>query len=134
MSKTSPRGLRNNNPLNIRIGNVWLGEVAHPTDPDFEQFVTIEYGIRAAFIILRRYIRRYKKDSIRAIISTWAPASENDTESYVAMVSRAISIPPDAPLRFEDKEIMCSLVDAMILCECGEHVASVSISKAYDMC
>ena len=35
-----PRGFRNHNPLNIRIGNTWLGEVADPTDSDFEQFVS----------------------------------------------------------------------------------------------
>lgn len=55
-----PRGIRNNNPLNIKIGNNWLGEVTDPTDPIFEQFVSMKYGLRAAFIILRRYIRVYK--------------------------------------------------------------------------
>ena len=44
---TIPRGIRNNNPLNIRIGNQWLGERANPNDPAFEQFVAMEYGIRA---------------------------------------------------------------------------------------
>mgnify|MGYP007032335315 CR=1 FL=1 len=40
--KPLPRGIRNNNPLNIRIGNVWLGEVQSPDDPEFEQFVSMK--------------------------------------------------------------------------------------------
>jgi hypothetical protein len=34
----SPRGIRNNNPLNIRIGNDWQGERKPNTDGAFEQF------------------------------------------------------------------------------------------------
>ena len=63
-----PRGIRNNNPLNIRIGNQWLGERANPNDPAFEQFVAMEYGIRAGFVLLRRYIRHYKRTTVAAIV------------------------------------------------------------------
>ena len=42
--KRIPRGIRNNNPLNIRIGNQWLGERPCPNDPSFEQFVSMECG------------------------------------------------------------------------------------------
>ena len=93
---TIPRGIRNNNPLNIRIGNQWLGERANPNDPAFEQFVAMEYGIRAGFVLLRRYIRHYKRTTIAAIIEAWAPASENNTQRYIDMVihSQAISVLP----------------------------------------
>ena len=94
MKKVQPRGIRNNNPLNIRIGNTWLGERPNPTDPAFEEFVTMEYGLRAAFIILRRYIRRYKKNTITSIVSTWAPASENDTLKYIDRVAALTKIDP----------------------------------------
>ena len=127
-----PRGIRNRNPLNIRIGNVWLGEVDHPTDPEFEQFCTFEYGIRAGFIILRRYIRRYGHNTIRSIISHWAPSSENDTEAYITAVSRAVQMEPDAVIDYGDKATMVALVDAMILHECGEHVPLPSIIKGYE--
>jgi hypothetical protein len=46
MTRIIPRGIRNNNPLNIRIGNTWLGERPEPTDHDFEEFVSMEYGLR----------------------------------------------------------------------------------------
>lgn len=133
LSKKAPRGIRNNNPLNIRIGNVWLGEVMNPTDKAFEQFISMEYGIRAAYIILRRYIRRYGKDTVAEIVSTWAPSSENNTEAYINTVCRLSNLTRDEKLRFEDKEKMVALVDAMIQVECGQRVPENKIKKGYEM-
>lgn len=131
--KPLPRGLRNNNPLNIRIGNVWLGEVANPTDPDFEQFVSIDYGLRAAFVLLRRYIRHYRRTTIPAVISAWAPATENNVTRYVDVVCSTSGILPDAQLAFEDVDQMVRLVDAMVFVECGRHIPKETIHKAYHM-
>lgn len=128
-----PRGIRNNNPLNIRIGNVWLGEVNKPTDPCFEQFCTIEYGLRAAFVILRRYIRRYGHNTIRSIISTWAPNTENNTAAYIQKVASHVKMDADTPIMYEDTETMCKLVYAMCLVECGQEVDETKIRKAYNM-
>lgn len=129
--KQIPRGIRNNNPLNIRIGNVWLGEEMRPTDPEFEQFVAMEYGLRAAFVLLRRYIRHYHKDTIRAIISTWAPSTENNTEAYIQRVASSMNLDADEPLRYEDEKTMCQLVAAMCLVECGQKVDFAKIEKGY---
>lgn len=133
MKKVQPRGIRNNNPLNIRIGNTWLGERPHPTDPAFEEFVTMEYGLRAAFLILRRYIRRYKKNTISSIVSTWAPASENDTLKYIDRVAALTKIDPAATIDYYDREAMCKLVAAMAQVECGQPIDESKIIKAYDM-
>lgn len=132
-SQKIPRGIRNNNPLNIRIGNVWLGEVDNPTDPAFEQFKTIEYGLRAGFIILRRYIRRYNKRTIQEIVSTWAPSNENNTKAYINSVCSTMKRDADEKLRYEDKPTMCALVDAMIRVECGQAIDMKKIQKGYDM-
>lgn len=129
--KILPRGIRNNNPLNIRIGNVWLGEVDNPTDLEFEQFVSMEYGLRAAFVLLRRYIRHYHLDTVQLIISRWAPRSENHTDSYIASVSSQMGIEKDTPIKYEDRETMCKLVEAMSLVECGQKVPMSKIEKGY---
>ncbi len=51
------RGLRNNNPLNIRRNNTkWQGLSATQTDKSFFQFKTMAYGYRAAFKTLQTYI------------------------------------------------------------------------------
>lgn len=131
--KKIPRGIRNNNPLNIRIGNVWLGEVPNPTDNAFEQFCTMEYGIRAAFVILRRYIRRYGKNTIRSIISTWAPETENKTDSYITTVATAMGIDSNAPIDYADVDTMVKLVASMAMVECGQPIPEEKIRKGYDM-
>lgn len=133
MKKVQPRGIRNNNPLNIRIGNTWLGERPNPTDPAFEEFVTMEYGLRAAFIILRRYIRRFKKNTISSIVSTWAPASENNTLKYIDRVAQMTHLSPDDPIDYYDRDTMCKLVAAMAQVECGQPIDEAKIIKAYDM-
>lgn len=127
----TPRGIRNNNPLNIRVGNKWRGEVEHPTDPDFEQFVCMHYGLRAGFILLRRYIMRYHLDTITDIISRWAPAGENATRAYINRVSERLGISALEKLRFTDRKTMVALVDAMILNECGTTIANSLIEDAY---
>lgn len=128
-----PRGLRNNNPLNIRIGNTWLGERANPTDKQFEEFVTLEYGYRAAFCILRRYIRRYHFDNVAAIISSWAPSTENNTIKYIDTVCDRMGISPDTTIKFEDRDTMIKLASAMTLVECGQMVPDAKIIRGYEM-
>lgn len=128
-----PRGFRNCNPLNIRIGNTWLGERDNPDDTEFEQFVNMTYGLRAGFIILRRYIRRYHLNTVQLIISRWAPRSENDTNAYVSTVCAKTGLQPDQPIDYADQEAMTMLVSAMCQVECGQSVDMDMIIKAYKM-
>lgn len=133
MKKTTPRGIRNNNPLNIRIGNTWLGERPNPTDDAFEEFVSIECGYRAAFCILRRYIQRYHKNTITAIVSTWAPANENNTQRYIDFVADKMQISPSDIIDYNDSERMTQLVAAMQLMECGVPADMAKVRKGYDL-
>lgn len=130
-SRIIPRGIRNNNPLNIRIGNVWLGEVRDPTDPDFEQFISMVYGVRAGFVLIRRYIRHYHRTTIPQVIAAWAPSSENNTTAYIDKVCKVSGIERDVQLKFEDEDQMIALVDAMILVECGQHIQEKIIRDGY---
>lgn len=131
--KVIPRGIRNNNPLNIIIGNTWLGERENPTDPRFEEFVSMRYGLRAAFIILRRYIRRYGKNTINSIVRTWAPETENQVQAYIDNVCKFTQMHPDTRIDYSDKKTMCRLVAAMAKVECGQSISEDEISKGYDL-
>lgn len=131
MTTKTPRGIRNNNPLNIRIGNTWLGEVPNPTDSEFEQFVNVKYGLRAAFCILRRYIRRYHRNTITKIVNSWAPSSENDCASYIKVVAHHSGIDPDALIDYADIVTMCKLVQAMAFVECGRELDIKTIEESY---
>ena len=94
-----PRGIRNNNPLNIRRGSQWQGLSRTQSDPSFCQFETLEWGWRAAFYLLTKtYYARYHLQTIREIISRWAPESENNTRAYIQNVSRLTGIGQDEPL------------------------------------
>lgn len=133
-----PRGIRNNNPLNIRKGNNWKGERQNPTDKSFEEFVSMEYGIRAGFVLLRNYITGYSGktapfDTVRKIVKRWAPPSENATQKYIDFVSKDMNVSPDMKLSFKDKKTMVSLVNAMIFVECGQRIDRCTICSAYDL-
>lgn len=128
-----PRGIRNNNPLNIRVGNAWVGEVEHPTDNQFEQFTTMVYGLRAGFIILRRYIERYHFNTIEGIISRWAPNNENNTGRYILAVSSMMGIAPTEKISFADEGNMTALVAAMVKVECGCDIDAREILAGYRM-
>ena len=129
----TPRGIRNNNPLNIRIGNTWLGEVPNPTDSEFEQFASVRYGLRAAFVILRRYIRRYGRNTPAKIIRAWAPAVENNTQRYIEVVCKRSLIAPDEVIDYADKNTMVRLVKAMAFVECGVQLDDDVIGCSYDI-
>lgn len=133
MEAKIPRGIRNNNPLNIRIGNTWQGEVSHPTDTEFEQFISMKWGLRAGFVLLRRYIERYGLRTIRDIISRWAPASENNTRAYINAVCHWTGMTELQELAFEDANSMCNLVWAMARVETGYSLDFSEIVDAYDM-
>ena len=95
-----PRGIRNNNPLNIRrSGDKWQGLRVLQEDREFFQFSEMKWGWRAAFRLLcHTYYGKYKLRTIRAIITRWAPPKENNTEAYIRSVTDRIGIGPDKEL------------------------------------
>jgi hypothetical protein len=66
-----PRGIRNNNPLNIRLNpdNAWQGKVPpkHNSDGAFEQFEDPIMGLRAAAVLLIAHYDRRHLDTIRKL-------------------------------------------------------------------
>lgn len=136
--KKIPRGIRNNNPLNIRKGNNWKGERKVQTDKSFEQFVSMEYGIRAGFKLISNYIsgfngRTAKFNDLEKLIARWAPPSENATLRYIDTVSARTGIHRREVLDFKDKKRICDIVSAMIWVECGTEMEREIIESAYDM-
>ena len=98
----TPRGYRNNNPLNIRKTETrWQGQI-DGDDKDFCTFVSPVYGWRAALIILMRTYRKRGWKTIQEIIAHWAPDNENDTAAYTRNMVRLTGIPPDRVLNMAD--------------------------------
>ncbi len=93
MQTTTSRGLRNNNPLNIRKDRTkWQGEKQPSGDPSFKQFTSMAYGYRAAFVLLGTYLTR-GWNTIEKIIAHWAPPNENNTAGYIAHVEKWSGVP-----------------------------------------
>jgi len=124
----TPRGLRNNNPLNIRHNkDVFQGEVTG-TDKAFKTFSTMPYGYRAAFVTLATYNSR-GWNTIEKIISRWAPPCENDTERYIANVEKWSGIPRNKLLTLADGADYIMIVSAMSFMENGRN-ADINQVKA----
>tara|TARA_B100000963_G_C22350838_1_gene547174 strand:- start:150 stop:596 length:447 start_codon:yes stop_codon:yes gene_type:complete len=89
-----PRGIRNKNPGNIKLGTDWDGLAAEQTDPTFCIFDEAVMGIRALHRILLTYRFKHHKATVDEIISRWAPPSENDTSAYIDFVCKRMNIKP----------------------------------------
>ncbi|WP_241591403.1 structural protein [Rosenbergiella epipactidis] len=120
-STSGARGIRNNNPGNIRWGDDWDGLVpkSQRTDKSFCQFTAPEYGIRAMIIILRNYEKKHGLNTVRKIINRWAPPVENDTEAYVNSVAKQVGVDADKVIDVTDSRVMIPLLEAIITHENG---------------
>lgn len=97
------RGIRNNNPGNIRKSkDAWKGlaPAADQTDPEFFRFLRPEDGIRALAVTLKTYQRNYAADTVEEIITRWAPPSENNTGAYIRSVSAKLGKAPTTVLSY----------------------------------
>jgi len=120
IKKAMTRGYINNNPGNIRLNNeVWQGEVVPSKDKSFKTFKSMPYGYRAIFILLRTYINRSGLDTIRRIISTYAPSNENQTDAYIRFVSNRTGIDPDEKISLSETKKLKDIVAAISYMENG---------------
>lgn len=112
-----PRGIRNNNPGNIRkTGDAWQGQIEF--DLEFCQFINPEFGIRAMARILLNYEKHHQLHTIDELILRWAPPEDgNKTASYADFVARRMGIGRDQVINV--KPHLFALVRAMIEFENG---------------
>ena len=134
------RGLRNNNPLNIRrTATRWIGARIEQTDKSFVQFTSMAYGYRAAWKILQSYYERFSRQgkpfTVRNIISRWAPPTENDTEAYIISVLKLGSLggkekllPPSNASGYGR---LSRMIAAMTTIECGIPFGQVDMEAVY---
>lgn len=92
MEKTMTRGMRNNNPLNIKISrSKWVGKIKEGKKDDvFEEFDTMENGLRAAIKLIQNYIKRMRLNTVQSIIYRWCP--DETKEKYVDYVVKCMQV------------------------------------------
>ena len=83
-----PRGIRNNNPANIKYApqNKWQGQ-AKPNQ-GFCTFITPIYGLRAAYRLIGSYYTRHNLRTVAQIISRWSPDGKTIEDNYAWYVAR----------------------------------------------
>lgn len=117
-----PRGVRNNNPLNLRVGNNWQGELSVNTDGSFEQFESSAYGFRAAAKVIRTYQSKYGLKTINDIVTRFAPPVENNTKNYASFVAGKMGIDLHKPINLlYDDALLAELLHYMSIMEVGQH-------------
>jgi len=121
-----PRGFRNNNPGNIRVGDPWTGLAPLDEQKSFQQlekafgvFREPEWGLRA----IARLLRKYKSkgfDTPRKIIERWAPVSDgNNVDSYSGHLAEALGVNRDDVVDANDDDVAVKMMLAIATHENG---------------
>lgn len=115
-----PRGIRNNNPGNIRIGKTrWRGQSAEQNDSAFVAFDTPLHGLRALMRTLLTYHLKHGLDTVESIVNRWAPPHENATDHYAFHVAKLMNVRRTAALRLTEAATLKSLARAIVRHENG---------------
>jgi hypothetical protein len=88
-----PRGIRNNNPGNIRLSQTrWQGQKPVQVDNAFIEFETPVAGLRALMRLLLTYHHKFALNTVESIITRYAPPHENATDAYIHHVARRLGV------------------------------------------
>ena len=119
------RGIRNNNPGNlIRSSANWQGKIPFDQSQDnhFEQFVEMKYGVRA---MMKDIINDVNKgtNTVKKLISEYAPSFENNTDAYINTVTSLIGLGLNELIDLSEETIV-GLCKAIITVENGAKYAN----------
>ena len=121
------RGIRNNNPGNIRHSSAkWDGLTAEKLDKDFCTFIEMKYGCRALMKLLKTYVTSNKLNTVRGIITRYAPSNENNTNAYIQSVCKTLDVGPDEKLNFSILNTYLLVAKAIAKHECGKDALLIS--------
>lgn len=126
------RGLRNNNPGNIRLSRTpWKGEVRPSRDKQFCQFRTMAYGYRALIRLLQNYRRNHGCRTMADFINRWAPPTENNTSGYITRVCREMQVPTTYVPDVNDRATMCAFAAAISQVENGVPAVRTEVEEGW---
>lgn len=104
-----------NKPSQFNVGN--LRPVGQSTG--FQQPASYEEGIKAMDDNLKVYGTKHKINTLRGVISRYAPSSENDTEGYINFVAQRTGLKPDQEIDLTNPAVRHVISGPMILMEKG---------------
>jgi len=116
--KASPKTPPPANPTGTNQFNVGnLRPVGASTG--FQQPASYEEGIRAMDKNLEVYGTKHKINTLRGVISRYAPSSENDTEAYIKYVAQRTGLDPNQEIDLTNPAVRHVITGPMILMEKG---------------
>jgi len=121
-SSGASRAERNNNPGNLEFRGQ-RGATPESGSGRFAKFESAAEGVSALVGQLRRYGAQ-GRDTINKIITKYAPANENDTQAYVAALSKRMGVGADQALNLNDTETLSGLVKGISRHESGSDFLS----------
>lgn len=137
MKEQLPRGIRNNNPGNIRHGANWLGlnPNGRNIDSAFCVFESPVFGIRALAKVLINYKKIHGLNTVRQIVSRYAPPNENQTAAYIQSVAKQLEVYPDTKIDIEERGVLTVFIKAVIRMENGiQPYSDEVIQEGIDLC
>lgn len=81
----APRGIRNNNPGNLRTGEPWRGKIGSDS-AGFVRFRDYQHGIRAALKVLQTYYNKHGLRTWEQVANRWAPYSDGNNPAKYAQL------------------------------------------------
>lgn len=128
------RGLRNNNPGNIRLSRtLWQGEVRPSQDKSFCQFRGMDYGYRALIKLLQNYRTLNACRTMADFINRWAPPVENNTSGYIRRVCAEMQVPANHVPDIREKATMCAFAAAISQVENGVPAVMTEVEAGWNL-
>lgn len=121
---------RFNNPGNLRWAEGY--ETSNTKSGKFAVFPTLDEGVLAATKQLQIYGQR-GTNTVRDIVSKWAPSNENNTEEYIRHVVRSTKFNENEKLNLNDPYVLAKLISAMASKEgAGSRVTEDRVIQIYN--
>ncbi|EIJ8980312.1 hypothetical protein [Citrobacter freundii] len=121
---------RFNNPGNLRWAEGY--ETSNTKSGKFAVFPTLDEGVLAATKQLQIYGQR-GTNTVRDIVSKWAPSNENNTEEYIRHVVRSTKFNENEKINLNDPYVLAKLISAMASKEgAGSRVTEDRVIQIYN--
>lgn len=126
-SAGDPRGIRNNNPLNLEASPFTQRQPGFAgSDGRFGRFGSMDQGFAAADNLLQSYGQR-GINTVGGIINRWAPANDgNPVSAYAQFVARKAGVDPNTQIDMSDPAMRQRILGAMAEFENGRPVQVAS--------
>lgn len=121
-TRGNTRAERNNNPGNLEYRGQ-SGAVPEDGEGRFAKFQSASDGVAALVRQLQLYGSR-GLDSIKEIVEKYAPASENDTQAYIAALTKKLGVGANDTLDLNDPGTLSGLVRGISRHEAGRDFLS----------